>query len=232
MTNRFLGVFLHSRTMMNSSWQSAWKACSAAGVRDQVPLHAREGDLHFSTDITRAVSRITQLATTVSGLMLLSLRNDREAPIKICGDIHGQYYDLLRLFEYGGFVSVLLRAALLHQLTSFPYLQPPEANYLFLGDYVDRGKQSLETICLLLAYKIKYPENVSSSSFVVSFEAQSELIHSCISSSSFEAITSALPSTESMASSECLAQSSCSKGIKLMTHRLFSDECTASQSQA
>ncbi|KAF5198791.1 Serine/threonine-protein phosphatase PP1 [Thalictrum thalictroides] len=67
---------------------------------------------------------------------LLHLR----APIKICGDIHGQYQDLLRLFEFGGL--------------------PPAATYLFLGDYVDRGKQSLETICLLLAYKIRYPHKV------------------------------------------------------------------------
>jgi serine/threonine-protein phosphatase PP1 catalytic subunit len=64
---------------------------------------------------------------------------DLEAPIKICGDIHGQYHDLLRMFDMGGF--------------------PPESNYLFLGDYVDRGKQSVETIILMLVYKILYGEN-------------------------------------------------------------------------
>lgn len=62
-----------------------------------------------------------------------------DAPVKIVGDVHGQYTDLIRMFEMCGF--------------------PPSANFLFLGDYVDRGKQSLETILLLLCYKIKYPEN-------------------------------------------------------------------------
>jgi serine/threonine-protein phosphatase PP1 catalytic subunit len=60
-------------------------------------------------------------------------------PVKVVGDIHGQFTDLIRMFEMCGF--------------------PPDANYLFLGDYVDRGKQSLETILLLLCYKLKFPEN-------------------------------------------------------------------------
>ena len=109
-----------------------------------------------------------------------------EAPLQLVGDIHGQFHDLLRLFEHCGW--------------------PPDANYLFLGcahrprsakrppsgvslpsagppsmpspppplpspvadrdcpprarsDYVDRGKNGIETICMLLAYKCLYPEN-------------------------------------------------------------------------
>ena len=92
------------------------------------------------TQASVSESEIKLLTTRVRPILLSQpMLLELEAPLKICGDIHGQYSDLLRLFEYGGF--------------------PPQANYLFLGDYVDRGKQSLEVICLLLCYKIQYPNN-------------------------------------------------------------------------
>ena len=70
---------------------------------------------------------------------LLDISISPGSTLNIVGDIHGQYYDLLRTFDYAGFPS-------------------DDKNYLFIGDYVDRGKQSIETIVLLLAYKVKYPK--------------------------------------------------------------------------
>ncbi|XP_076899150.1 serine/threonine-protein phosphatase BSL3 [Bidens hawaiensis] len=68
------------------------------------------------------------------------------APIKIFGDLHGQFGDLMRLFDEYGSPSTAGDIAYI--------------DYLFLGDYVDRGQHSLETISLLLALKVEYPHNV------------------------------------------------------------------------
>ncbi|XP_048411737.2 serine/threonine-protein phosphatase 4 catalytic subunit isoform X2 [Stegostoma tigrinum] len=64
-----------------------------------------------------------------------------DSPVTVCGDIHGQFYDLKELFKVGGDI--------------------PETNYLFMGDFVDRGFYSVETFLLLLALKVRYPDRIT-----------------------------------------------------------------------
>ena len=64
-----------------------------------------------------------------------------KTPVTVCGDIHGQFYDLLELFRTGGEV--------------------PDTSYIFMGDFVDRGHNSVETLTLLLCLKARYPDKIT-----------------------------------------------------------------------
>ena len=75
--------------------------------------------------------------------ILMEEQNVHQVPVPatVVGDIHGQFYDLLELFDVGG--------------------QVPAVNYVFMGDFVDRGYYSVETFLLLLALKVRYPKRVT-----------------------------------------------------------------------
>jgi len=87
-------------------------------------------------------SEVKHLCTRAKGILIAEQNVQRvEVPVTICGDIHGQFYDLVELFRVGG--------------------DCPHSSYLFMGDFVDRGFYSVETFLLLLALKVRYPDRVT-----------------------------------------------------------------------
>lgn len=104
-------------------------------VNRQLPMLMNNEELDYVvSSLVYICEYVQQLLLQEESLLYL------ESPIKICGDIHGQLNDLVRVLQTGGF--------------------DVNSKYLFLGDYVDRGPNSLEVICLLFALKCRFPSNV------------------------------------------------------------------------
>jgi len=85
---------------------------------------------------------LKQLCDMVKALLLEESNvQPVNAPVTVCGDVHGQFFDLLELFRIGGEI--------------------PGTRYVFMGDFVDRGHHSVETLLLLLCYKARYPDCIT-----------------------------------------------------------------------
>lgn len=108
----------------------AWVQELMATFRSQNSLHKK-----YAVSI---IQRVRTLLSTYKSLIRIGVPPNVE--FNVCGDVHGQYYDLLNIFEFNGI--------------------PSETNpYLFNGDFVDRGSFSVEVILTLFAWKLCYPEH-------------------------------------------------------------------------
>jgi len=97
---------------------------------------------HIKDCNTLTEQEMKQLCEKVKELLLAESNvQPVSSPVTVCGDIHGQFYDLLELFKTGG--------------------ELPQSNYVFMGDYVDRGYHSLEVFTFLLILKAKYPDKIT-----------------------------------------------------------------------
>ncbi|KAJ2451003.1 putative serine/threonine protein phosphatase [Coemansia sp. RSA 2336] len=93
-----------------------------------------KGQVLEEWEIVQICARVEELLIDEPNIVHIS------APVTVIGDVHGQFHDLLEIFAIGGRV--------------------PSTNYLFLGDYVDRGQHSVETISLLVSLKLRYPQRI------------------------------------------------------------------------
>lgn len=101
---------------------------------DAILTHFRSGDHPEENIVKEILEKLMEILYSEGNILKL------QAPITICGDIHGQLYDLFELFRVAG--------------------SPPETKFLFLGDYVDRGYYSLETLLVLAVLKLRYPDSI------------------------------------------------------------------------
>jgi serine/threonine-protein phosphatase 4 catalytic subunit len=101
---------------------------------DSLISRLREAESPTSEEIHELLALVTPLFHSEPNVLHL------DPPLTICGDTHGQLFDLLMLFEVSGGL--------------------PGCRYLFIGDYVDRGYYSVELICLLFCYKAKFPTDL------------------------------------------------------------------------
>ena len=95
----------------------------------------RDGKLLAERDVRNLVDKVKEILIEESNCQPVA------APVTLCGDIHGQLYDLFELFQTGG--------------------ELPNTNYIFIGDYVDRGSTSIEVFEFLCTMKLKYPANIT-----------------------------------------------------------------------
>lgn len=102
---------------------------------DQAIAGLYRGELLSESVIEFFCAQVTDILASESNVKSVA------PPVSVVGDLHGQFADLIELFRVGG--------------------EAPSTNYLFLGDYVDRGAQSVETISLLMCLKLRYPDRIT-----------------------------------------------------------------------
>jgi serine/threonine-protein phosphatase 6 catalytic subunit len=95
----------------------------------------KDGQCLPERDLRQVCEKVKEILIEESNVQPVS------APVTVCGDVHGQFYDVLELFRTGGDI--------------------PGTSYVFIGDFVDRGYNSVETFELLMCLKIKYPANIT-----------------------------------------------------------------------
>jgi len=123
-----------------------WKRLDVADIfTEDGKIHPDVLKSHFNREgrlTNRAVTKILQKTEDILG------REDNmlqlQTPITICGDTHGQWFDLMTLFETGGQCGD----------------EAGKTKYLFIGDYVDRGSFSSEIALYLFSLKIRYPTSI------------------------------------------------------------------------